>query len=176
MLDSGSMACTLSEAIEGQLIEKGVLEEQKLDYTDVVLVGCGGSQTHPKGIYNLNMEIYGHKVVVPTLVVQGQQDDLILGTNVIKYLIHQMRDTDSYWRVISKSNSSDSQEGEQFLNMLASLCSWRGKDIPEKIGTIRLNTAVTLLPKHEHLIWGRLPSNTRVSPGCTIIVEPTMAR
>ncbi len=35
--------------------------------------------------------MYGHAVGVPTLVVPGQRDEMILGTNVIKYIISQMK-------------------------------------------------------------------------------------
>ena len=69
-----------------------------------------------------------------------------------------------------------SSEGQQFLEMMASLTRWRGEDVPEKVGTVKLTQAVTLLPKQEYLLWGRLPSNVPKSPGSTVIVEPTISR
>ena len=48
--------------------------------------------------------------------------------------------------------------------------------MPEKVGTVKLTQAVTLLPKQEYLLWGRLPSNVPKSPGSTVIVEPTTSR
>ena len=60
--------------------------------------------------------------------------------------------------------------------MMASLTRCRGEDVPEKVGTVKLTQAVTLLPKQEYLLWGRLPSNVPKSPGSTVIVEPTTSR
>lgn len=55
-----------------------------------------GLHVKPKYAFDLEMEVYGCKMVVPTLVVQGQHDDLILGTNVIKYVLHQSKLCESY--------------------------------------------------------------------------------
>lgn len=43
MLDSGSMACTMSESAEAKLLDAGVLKKQNESNFDVVLIGCGGS-------------------------------------------------------------------------------------------------------------------------------------
>lgn len=45
LLDSGSMACTLSSSVITQLLCQTVLETPTLTPTDVVLIGCGGSKT-----------------------------------------------------------------------------------------------------------------------------------
>lgn len=37
------------------------------------------------------MEVYGVQCIVPILVVPGQKDDLILRSNIIKYLMHEMK-------------------------------------------------------------------------------------
>lgn len=171
LLDSGSMACTMSEVAEQDLLNAGILPEDSQLHTDIILVGCGGVQVQPKCIYQLEMEVYGHVVSVPTLVVQGQRDQLILGTNVIKYLLCQFKQAPSYWRVMNKPEPIDTQGGEQFLSMLSGLNRWKGNSIPDQIGTVKLTQAVTLLPKHEHLVWGRLPVNAPVSEGSTILVE-----
>lgn len=67
MLDSGSMACSLSSKILPRLLEEGVLKSPSLTPSDVVLIECGGSRTKPLGVCELEMEVYGCCVAVPTL-------------------------------------------------------------------------------------------------------------
>jgi hypothetical protein len=91
MLDSGSMACTLSSRVLPELLHAGVLKSPSLSPTEVVLVGCGGLKMRPLGVCELEMEVYGCRVAVPTLVVEGQSDDLILGSNLLKHLIRHLK-------------------------------------------------------------------------------------
>ena len=172
LLDSGSMTCTISEAAEQRLQNAVLSPELKEVKTGITLVGCGGVHVQPKCMYQLKMVVYGHVISVPTLVVPGQQEDLILGTNVIKYLIGQLKQTPMYWRVVSKPETTNELEVEQFLNMLSGLNRWKGDKIPDVVGTVKLTQAVTLLPKHEHLVWGKLPASSPVSAGSAILVEP----
>lgn len=79
MLESGLMACTMSENAEAKLLDAGVLKKENESNFDVVLIGCGGSRVKPKSAYDVEMEVYGCKIIVPTLVVHGQLDDLIIG-------------------------------------------------------------------------------------------------
>lgn len=44
MLDTGSMACTLSEHAEQRLLEAGALPQHYQPPTELVLVGCGGEE------------------------------------------------------------------------------------------------------------------------------------
>lgn len=74
MIDSGSMACTISEKAENQLLEAGTMIGEPKSAERILLVGCGGKQTHPKCIYNLTLSIFGMKCNVPVLVVPGQKD------------------------------------------------------------------------------------------------------
>ena len=60
--------------------------------------------------------------------------------------------------------------------MMASLTRCRAEDVSEKVGTVKLTQAVSLLPKQEYLLWGRLPSNVPKSSVSTVIVEPTTSR
>jgi len=129
----------------------------------------------PKCMYEMELSLYGVKCMVPVLVVTGQKDDVIVGTNMLKSVLHQLKNESSYWTLIS-SNTKGSSDGEQFLEMMSSLTRWRGEDVPEKVGTVKLTQAVTLLPKQEYLLWGRLPSDVPKSPGSTVIVEPTTSR
>ncbi len=59
------------------------------------------------------------------------------------------------------------------LFILANLERWRGEEIPDKVGTVRLEKATTLEPMTEHAAWGRLPPGTKLSVGSTFVVEPT---
>lgn len=146
LLDSASMACTMNEDAEEELHKAGLLPENPQSNPDIVLVGCGGVQVRPKCIYQLKLSIYGQEVSVPTLVVPGQHDQMIIGTNVLKHLLRQFKKDPSYWRVMNRSDSSDDQNIEQFLSMLSGITWWRGNEIPDTIGTVKLTHAVTLMP------------------------------
>lgn len=60
--------------------------------------------------------------------------------------------------------------------MFTNVERWRGSDVPDKIGTVKLTQAVTLLTRHEHLVWGRLPANVPMSPRSTVVVQPTNSK
>lgn len=154
----------------------GVLPERQHPEENIILIGCGGLQTRPEGFYDLEMELYGVCRVVPTLVVPGQHDDLILGSTIIKHIIHVLKRGDDYWDIASRHGHQVDPEIERFLSMFTNVERWKGCAVPYKIGTVKLTQAVTLLPRHEHLVWGRLPSNVPMSPGSTIVVEPTNSK
>ncbi|KAL7870669.1 hypothetical protein SRHO_G00081660 [Serrasalmus rhombeus] len=162
----------MSEAAEQELQNAVLTPELREVRTDITLVGCGGVKVQPKCMYQLKMKVYGHVISVPTLVVPGQQEHLILGTNVIKYLVGQLKQTPTYWHVVNKPGTTNELEVEQFLDMLSGLNRWKGDKIPDVVGTVKLTQAVTLLPKHEHLVWGRLPVSSPISVGSTVLVEP----
>ncbi|KAI7804921.1 hypothetical protein IRJ41_023574 [Triplophysa rosa] len=186
MLDSGSMACTVNEATASRMLEEKVITTVKQLNEQVLLIGCGGHQTHPKCVYEVEIEVYGVQCIIPILVVPGQKDDLILGSNVIKYIMHQMKSSDDYWRVTGQScGMSLSPDTSQFLDMMAGLTRWKGVDTPNKIGTVKLTQAVTVTDwqknpsagrQHEHLVWVTLPQNTPMSPGSAVVVEPTSSK
>lgn len=119
-------------------------------------------QVKLKCVYQLEMEVYGQVVSVPTLK-PGQCDQLIPGSNVIKHLIRQFKQTPSYWRVMSKPETTDDLANDLLLNMLSGVNRWKGSVIPDIIDTAKLTQDVTLLPHHELLVWGRLPVNVTVS-------------
>ncbi|KAJ8353387.1 hypothetical protein SKAU_G00209540 [Synaphobranchus kaupii] len=48
--------------------------------------------------------------------------------------------------------------------------------MPDKIGTVRCNSATCLQPGSEYLLWGKLPKSTHVSPGSAVMTEPKSAR
>lgn len=176
MLDSGSMACTISGPAVEKLRYAGVLPEKQHSKENIVLIGCGGRQTQPEGFYELKLQIYGTCCIVPTLVVSSQPDDLIIGSNVIKHLMHDLKNDSQYWDILSRYQHKSNPEIDHFLSMFTSVEQWKGQEIPEKVGTVKLTQAVTLLPRHEHLVWGRLPPNVPMSPGSTVVVEPTGSR
>ncbi|KAK0147696.1 hypothetical protein N1851_012830 [Merluccius polli] len=97
----GSMACTLNEEAECSLREAGVLVGEPQSAERIVLVGCGGKQTHPKGIYDLTLTVYGVRCIVPVIVVPGQCDELIISSNVLKHLMRVMKGSDDYWKLVS---------------------------------------------------------------------------
>ena len=173
MFDSGSMACSISEHAVEELRSAGVLPEKQRPEGRIVLIGCGGLQTQAEGFYDLEMMVYGVHCIVPTLVVPGQHDDLILGSNLIKHVTHVLKGGDDYWDIASRHGHQADPEVERFLTMFTNVERWKGAPFPDKIGTVKLTQAVTLLPRHEHLVWGRLPANVPMSPGSTVVVEPT---
>lgn len=155
MLDSGSMACTMSEKAEAKLLNAGVLAKENESNFDVVLIGCGGSQVKPKSAYNVEMEVYGCNIIVPTLVIRGQLD-LIIGINVIKHVICESKHS-AYWKALFYPCLNTDPESEQFLSMLAGVECWKVGEIPDKIGTVRCTSAVCLEPGREYLLWGKFP-------------------
>ncbi|KAI7799059.1 hypothetical protein IRJ41_016640, partial [Triplophysa rosa] len=165
MLDSGSMACTFNALPMPTPLPQ-----------EIMLIGCGGKATKPKCMYEVELKVYGERCLVHVLVVLGQRDDLIIGTNVIKFLMHRMKISDDYWRILSNSVSEPCSPCEQFLDVMANTCRWRGGDPPDRVGTVKLQRSVTLMARQEHLVWGRLPSNAVMSLGSTVIVEATSSR
>ncbi|XP_054609775.1 uncharacterized protein LOC129168481 [Dunckerocampus dactyliophorus] len=174
MIDSGSMACTLSEQAELKMLGENVLSRPIPLTQEVVLMGCGGTLTKPKCMYEVQMKLYGETCIVPVLVVPGQRDDLIIGTNVIRFLMHQLKASSDYWRLVS--SGSLLPECEQFLDLMANSSRWRGGELPSRIGTVKLQQSVILLARQEHLIWGKLPAHVPMSAGSTVIVEPTSSK
>ncbi len=153
LLDSGSMACTLGTEGESKLRADGVLPQPSVITGNVVLVGCGGLTIQPKCMYDLEVEVYGFKFIVPTLLVPGQKDEFIIGSNVIKCVLQKMKAEKKYWELINCQNSNP--ECEQFLDLLSCVSRWSGSLQPDELGSVKLCQAVTLLPKSEHLVWGK---------------------
>ncbi|KAJ8389543.1 hypothetical protein AAFF_G00119330 [Aldrovandia affinis] len=85
-----------------------------------------------------------------------------------------MKSTDKYWELVSSSNSDP--DCEQFLQLLSCISRWSGPELPDVVGTVQLKQAVILLPQREYVVWGKLPSRSPISPGSTVMVEPTSAR
>lgn len=174
MFDSGSMACTLSEQAEQDMLRDNVLPAPIPLEQEIVLVGCGGAQSKAKCVYEVEMKLYGENCIVPVLVVPGQRDDLIIGTNVIKFLMQRLKVTSDCMGLAS--GGSPPSKCEQFINLLTGPTQWEGEEPPAKIGTVKLHRSVTLLARQEHLVWGKLPANVPLSPGSTVIVEPTSSK
>ena len=173
LVDSGSMACSLSSEVVPRLEQAGVLSSGSLNPVNVVLVGCGGLKTAPVGKCELVLTAYGHKASVPVLVVDGQIDELIIGSNLIKHLMRLMRKNR-----LSETQSTEciEEDDEQLFSLLANVERWRGSEVPDKVGTLRLKRAVTLEPMQEHLVWTQLKNAQNVSAGSAVVIEPTSAR
>lgn len=125
----------MNEEAERKLKSTGVVLAPSETHPDIILIHNGGVSIQPESIYQLEMEVYGHAVSVPTLVVPGQRDEMILGTNIIKYIISQMKNVQGYWRVLSRPGSSENDEIVQFLDMLSGLHRWKGTEMPSKSQT-----------------------------------------
>lgn len=176
MLDTGSMATTLSTDVVPRLREASVMPDDVQVPVNIVLVGCGGKQTCPVGMCDLKLEIYGFSFVVPVLIVEGQNDPLILGTNVLKPLLRSFKSSDGFWRVASQPDVACQEDTNHFLRLMCNIERWRGPTIPDRVGTVKLKSAITLQPMTEHLVWGCLQPKTEISAGSTVLVEPCTAR
>ena len=84
MVDSGSMSCSLNEAAAAKLLQH-YSEIRKSAADDIVVIGVGGHHVTLTAVYDLEMTVYGFKLLVPTLVIPGQADDMILGRNQEAY-------------------------------------------------------------------------------------------
>ncbi len=175
ILDTGSMACTMSSKILPQLLSSGVLSSLSLAPTDVVLVGCGGTRTKPLGMSELEMNVYGCHVTIPTLVVEGQGNDLILGSNLLKHLIHQLRSSAELLTSVS-GWECDNIEPNKLIDLLANVEKWRNATVPDLVRTVKIKKAVSLEPMTENLVWGRLQSTHDISAGSAIILEPSRVK
>lgn len=100
----------------------------------------------------------------------------MISSSARMFLMHKLKITDDYWRLISVCGAFSSPECEQFLDLMANTSRWRGEEMPDKIDTVRLKQSVTLLAIQEHLVWGKLPVGTPMSPGSTLVVEPTSSK
>ncbi|KAL3999269.1 calcium/calmodulin-dependent serine protein kinase [Sarotherodon galilaeus] len=165
LVDSGSMACTISETVD-EMLSQSIPDIERRSAEDIVIVGCGGHLVTPSAMYDLTVSIYGFKVVIPVLVVPGQADDMILGSNAIKWLISQLRMTvgtqdDAFPHLATLLSYSDD-------------CS--GRAMPPSFGTAKLKRRVTLQPLSEHLVWAKLPAPDASAVGSAVIVEPTQSR
>lgn len=175
LLDSGSMACTMSESAAESLLQQcpDIIRDAADDY---VIVGCGGRRVSPRDMYDIDVTVYGCRMIIPVMVVPGQTEQMILGSNAIKHILTQLKGTDGYWRLVSSPDNCQTDDHSQFLSLLSNTERWRGNLIPDKVGTVKVKSCVTLNPRNEYLIWGRLPESAVMSAGSTVVVEPTQSK
>lgn len=173
LVDSGSMACTLSETANKKL-SQSIPNIGEKTAEDFVIVGCGGHLVTPSAMYDLTASVYGYKVIIPVLVVPGQTDDMILGSNAIKWLISQMKDTVGSQIITSPVSSAHANNFPQLISLLSS--SDRCGAMPLKVGTARLKRCVALQPMSEHLVWAKLRESDVSAVGSTVIIEPTQSK
>jgi len=174
LVDSGSVTCTLSESAELILQDHSLICDKSRKPTKKVLTGCGGNQTKPKCEYELNVDLLGCKMTVNFLVVPGQEDDMIVGSNVLRHVTQQVKNTKWYWEKISqpvKGNSND-----PLLSLLSNVDRWHGDRMPKRVGTVLLKQCVTLEPQHEHIVWGRLKEEVPLSVGSTVMVDSSTSK
>ena len=60
LVDSGSMACTVSETADSKL-SQSIQNIEKRSAEDFIIVGCGGHPVTPSAIYDLTVSVYGYK-------------------------------------------------------------------------------------------------------------------
>ncbi|KAK3531936.1 hypothetical protein QTP86_001352 [Hemibagrus guttatus] len=87
-----------------------------------------------------------------------------------------MQQDRGYWNVMNRPETTAEPEIEQFLNMLSGINRWKGDKVPDIVGTAKLTQAITLLPRQEQLVWGKLPLNVPASMGSAILIEPARAQ
>lgn len=174
LVDSGSVTCTLSEAAERTLKDWNLIRTDSSKPTKKILTGCGGNETKPKCTYELNVDMLECKMTINFLVVPGQKDEMIVGSNVIRHVTQQMRKTEWYWKSLSQPVQDNDQE--PLLNVLSNVDRWHGDKIPQRVGTVVLRQCLTLEPQQEHLVWGRLKEEVPLSVGSTVMLEPSTSR
>lgn len=175
LIDSGSMACTVSEAAATKL-SQSIPNIEKKSAEDFVIVGCGGHLITPSAMYDLTASVYGYKVIIPVLVVPGQTDEMILGSNAIKWLIPRMKEAVSGQNITSPVNSAPNDKLPHLASLLSYSDEWEGGAMPNRIGTAKLKRCVTLQPMSEHLVWAKLPASDITGVGSTVIIEPTQSK
>lgn len=60
-------------------------------------------------------------MLVPTLVVSGQHDEIIVSTNVIKHIIRCFKQCDLFWKTVLTPHVCNDPMSEAYLSMLAGL-------------------------------------------------------
>lgn len=89
MLDSGSMACTVSTQALSKLIEAKVLTSDDISPTLLTLIGCGGQKTSPLGVCDVQMKVFDCTFSVPALIFDRQNAVLRsvrLGVNTVRHM------------------------------------------------------------------------------------------
>lgn len=135
LLDSGTMACTLSSEVESKFRADGVFPQPS------VIPGKHGLVLQPKCNYDLEVEVYGFKYIVPTLIVPGQKDEFIIRSNIIKCVLQKMKAEKKYWELISCHNSN--LECESFLKLLSCVSRWSGSLQLNKLGSVMTSSHFT---------------------------------
>ena len=173
LVDSGSMACTVSVAADNKL-SQSIPDMKKKSAEEFVIVGCGGNLVTPTAMYDLITSVYGYKVMIPVLVVPGQTDEMILGSNLIKWLISQMKET--VGEFTSPVGSTQGDNLPHLMSLLSDMDKCEAGATPNRIGTAKLKRCVTLQPMSEHLVWAKLPASDVSAVGKTVVIEPTQSK
>uniref|UniRef100_A0A8C6TE86 ribonuclease H n=1 Tax=Neogobius melanostomus TaxID=47308 RepID=A0A8C6TE86_9GOBI len=170
LVDSGSMACTINGETDS-IMKRDYPEIDRKRADEYVIVGCGGQRVMPTALYDLSVLVYGIKVIVPVLVVPGQSDSMILGSNVLKWLMRRIEDGE----IDSSKMGAFGKELPQLLSLLSHTVH-RTDTSSLDFGTAKLKRSVTLQPLTEHLVWAKLPSVDASAVGSSVIVEPTRSK
>lgn len=110
LLGSGSMACSQSPRILALLEQANVVSPDSITPISVVLIGSGGLRKNPVGVCDLQVKVHDCQISVPTLIVDGQSDEVILRSNMIKHLICMLKTSGDIWENISLSDHSSGED------------------------------------------------------------------
>ncbi|XP_037828975.1 uncharacterized protein LOC108247133 isoform X2 [Kryptolebias marmoratus] len=169
------MACTISEEAEAK-ISKILTHMDKKPANDFVIVGCGGHVVTPSALYELTLTVFGFNVMVPVLVVPGQSDEMILGSNAIRWLISQIKVSFDETTDCPPQRDIRKDNLPGLMSLLSDSMSCDPGKKPIKVGTAKLKRSVTLQPLTEHLVWAKLPTSDVSLVGCSVIIEPTQSK
>ncbi len=141
MLDSGSMACTIGCQALDKLIEAKLLSSKDVAPIMLTLIDCGGQITSPLEVFDIKIKVFNCSLSVPALIVDGQNADVILGSNVIKHPIHDMKVSSDFWGKVFDSRGND-PDTSALMQLFSNVESWNGSYPPTKGGTVKLKHAV----------------------------------
>ncbi len=75
------------------------------------------------------VKVFNCSFTVPALIVDCQNADLILGSNVIKHLIHDMKVSSDFWGKVFDSRGNDPDKSA-LMQLLSKVETLKGTDPP----------------------------------------------
>lgn len=72
-------------------------------------------------------------------------DDLILDSNLLKHLIHQLRNSEKLLECVSECDSS---EQNKLLELLANVKKWKNGTVPDVVGIVKIQKG-SITPTHD---------------------------
>ncbi|KAK7915390.1 hypothetical protein WMY93_011151 [Mugilogobius chulae] len=107
----------------------------------------------------------------PNIDCEWPSDELIVGSNLLRYVISGLKKELQGQKTAVHSCGSDTER--RLLSLMAGV---EIEDVPDVIGTVKTRKAVTLEPMTEHLVWAKLQHVDRQFAGSEVLIEPTNAK